>query len=94
MRRSSGSNFPLIVNIVPRHWQTDCMTEPTSKFESITRRAPPTDKDAALAAGAGPGRMANSVVSGSGQAVVAGRRSDPVKQAAVADCAGCLPDNH
>jgi hypothetical protein len=56
---SNGVNFPesdyAAFNIAARHWQTDCMAEPTSKFESVMRRAPPTEKDAALAPGAGAG---------------------------------------
>jgi hypothetical protein len=34
-----------LLTLPPDHWQTDCMAEPTSKFESVMRRAPPADKD-------------------------------------------------
>jgi hypothetical protein len=37
------------IDIVARHWQTGCIAEPTSNFESVMRRPPPTDREAGLA---------------------------------------------
>src|SRR6266446_9616879 len=51
-RRATDIPESLLMRLLtlPRgHWQTDCLAEPTRKFESITRRAPPTEKDAVLA---------------------------------------------
>src|ERR1700730_3455053 len=59
-------------NIAARHWQTDCMAEPTGKFENVMRRAPPTDKDALALE-----PVANSIVSGS-----SGVRAFPVAPSA------------